>query len=299
MSTVNALPPEETKQAARVKRGASQTLTSRALRRFVRQRASMVAVGFIALLVVIALIPGVLSPFDPNAIDLRNTFALPSWTHPLGTDNTGRDLLSRMLWGTRTSLLAALIATSLAILVGFVIGVVSGYVGGWVDYLLMRVCDALISIPGLLMAIAIVGVLGPGLFNAMLGLAVVFSPTFARLVRSQVLEVKEETYVTAARGLGFGSFRILGSHVIPNILSPLFVQAFIVFGSAILAEGALSFLGYSVQPPDPSWGNIILRAFEDIYIQGWQILVPGAVITLTVWSLNVIGDGLRDSFDIK
>jgi peptide/nickel transport system permease protein len=273
--------------------------TRRALARFVRRKSSMAAVTFILLLVIVALIPGALAPHGPNEVDLTATLAAPSSEHPLGTDNTGRDLLARLLHGTQASLLAALVATTLGVAIGFLIGVLSGYAGGKTDYVLMRLCDALISIPPLLMAIAVAGVLGASVVNAMIGLSVVFAPTFARLARSQVLEAKEETFVVAAVGLGFSHRRILARHVFPNIVSPLFIQAFLTFGYAILAEGSLSFLGLSVQPPDPSWGNMVYRAFEVIHTDGWQILVPGVLITLTVWSFNVIGDGLRDSFSVR
>lgn len=273
--------------------------TRRALARFARKRAAMAAILFLAVLVVLALFPSLLANHGPNDTDIGNVLAGPSSEHWLGTDNTGRDLFARLLHGARASLLAAVIATSVGVAIGFAIGVAAGYLSGGVDYVLMRLCDAFISIPPLLMAIAVVGALGAGVVNAMLGLAIVFAPTFARLVRSQVVQVKEEAFVLAANGLGFGHLRVLRRHVVPNILSPLFIQAFLTLGFAILAEGGLSFLGLSVQAPDASWGNMVQRAFEVIYTDGWQIVIPGVAIMATVWSFNVIGDALRDAFSTR
>lgn len=271
----------------------------RALTRFARRKGAMIAAGFIVLLVLVALVPDLFAPYSPNVVDLSNSLSGPSSEHPLGTDRTGRDLLSRVIFATRISLLAAVVATALAVLAGSAIGLVSGYAGGKIDYLLMRLSDAVISIPPLIMAMAVIGVLGPGVVNAMIGLAIVFAPTFARLVRSQVMEVKEEMYVMSAVGLGLSHSRILGRHILPNILSPLIVQVFMTFGYAILAEGTLSFLGLSVQPPAASWGNMIDRAFDVIHTDGWQILIPGVAISTAIWAFNVVGDGLRDAFSVQ
>lgn len=279
--------------------GLGQSPSRRAFARFLHRKASLVALVYVVILVIVAIIPGAIAPHSPNAIDIQHTLATPSAHHWLGTDSTGRDLFSRLLFATQTSLLAALIATIAGLTVGFLVGLISGYVGGKTDYVLMRICDALISIPPLLMAIAIIGALGPSTIHAMLGLAVVFTPTFARLVRSQTLEIREETYVMAALGLGFPHHRVLFRHIVPNIIPPLIVQAFLTLGFAILGEGSLSFLGLSVQPPTASWGNMVNRAFDSIYTASWQLFIPGLAIVFTIWAFNVIGEGLRSSFAVR
>jgi peptide/nickel transport system permease protein len=263
--------------------------------RYRHRPSAVIALAFIAVVVLLAVLAPLIAPYDPADQNPRDRFASFSSKYWLGTDDLGRDILSRMLYGLRTSLVASLLAVVLALTAGFLIGVASGYFGGVVDSVLMRIMDAVLSIPGLLLAFAIVGVLGPGLRNAMLALSVIFTPTFARLVRGQVLATKEEAYVEAARVAGATDSRVVWRHVVPNSLSPIIVQALITMGLALLAEGALSYLGLSVQSPGTSLGTLVQRGFS--YKERTQrlIVIPGLMITSLAWAFNVIADGLRDA----
>ena len=264
------------------------------LRRFLRQKTAVVGL-VIALVIVLA---GILAPWiAPYAVDESTSSFLagPSSDHLLGTDQAGYDLLSRVMFAVRTSIFAALLAVVLALVGGSLLGLVSGYFGRWVDTILMRVVDALMAFPGLLMAMAVIGALGPGITNAMIGLSIAFTPGFARLVRGQVLAVKEEPYVEAARVVGARAPRIIRRHLLPNIASTLVVQSFMAIGFALLAEGGLAFIGLSVQPPDTSLGSLMQRGFSLINVTLRLSLVPGLVITLLSVSFNAVADGLRDA----
>jgi peptide/nickel transport system permease protein len=262
--------------------------------RYRHRPSAVIALAFIAVVVLLALLAPLIAPYDPADLH-KDRFASFSSKYWLGTDDLGRDLLSRMLYGLRTSLVASLLAVAIALTAGFLIGVASGYLGGRVDTVLMRIMDAVLSIPGLLLAFAIVGVLGPGLRNAMLALSVIFTPTFARLVRGQVLATKEEAYVEAARVAGATDSRVVWRHVVPNSLSPIIVQALITMGLALLAEGALSYLGLSVQSPGTSLGTLVQRGFSYKERTERLIVIPGLMITSLAWAFNVIADGLRDA----
>ncbi|MFY1638030.1 ABC transporter permease [Solwaraspora sp. WMMB335] len=257
-----------------------------------RQPMTVVALGYLALLCLLAATAPLVSPYDPYATDLRAVLDPPSAQHWLGADDLGRDMLSRLLYASRASLLACLQAVGLGLLGGMLLGVTAGYFGGWVDRLVMTLIDAVLSVPGLLLAMSIVGVLGPGLRNAMFALAVIFVPIFARLSRIQTLAVREETYLEAARSIGVPHPRSILRHVLPNIAGPLIVQVFITMAVAIVAEGAMSYLGLSIQPPEASWGNLLQRAFSSVATAPWLIFVPGLTITLTVVAFQVLGDGL-------
>jgi peptide/nickel transport system permease protein len=263
-------------------------------RRFRRNRMAMAGL-IVAFLITLAgqLAPWI-APYDKGE-STSKFLAGPSRDHLFGTDQAGYDLLSRVLFATRTSMYAALIAVVLAVVGGTLIGLVSGYFGRWVDTVLMRVVDAVMAYPGLLMAMAIVGVLGPGITHAMIGLSIAFMPGFARLVRGQVLAVREEAYVEAARVIGASGPRIIRRHIVPNILSVLIVQTFMAIGFALLAEGGLAFIGLSVQPPDTSLGSLIQRGFTMINVTLRLALIPGIVITLLTVSFNAVADGLRDA----
>lgn len=264
------------------------------MRRFFRQKAAVVGLT-VAFLIVLA---GLLAPWiAPYNVDESTSEFLkgPSADHLLGTDQAGYDTLSRVMFATRTSIYAALLAVVLALVGGTLIGLVSGYFGRWVDTIFMRVIDAIMAFPGLLMAMAVIGALGPGINNAMIGLSIAFMPGFARLVRAQVLAVKEEPYVEAARVIGAGAPRIIRRHLLPNIASTLVVQAFMAIGFALLAEGGLAFIGLSVQPPDTSLGSLMQRGFTLINVTLRLALIPGFVITLLSVSFNAIADGLRDA----
>ncbi len=263
-------------------------------RRFRKQKIAMVA----AIVIVVITLAGSFAPLlAPHGLGEMTSEFMASFSrkHYLGTDNTGFDLYSRLLFGIRTSLLASLIAVALALVGGTLLGLVSGYIGGWVDTVLMRTTDAIMALPGLLMAMAVVGILGHGVTHAMIGLSVAFMPGFARLVRGQVLAVREESFVEAAVVIGAGSGRIIRTHILPNIASPLIVQAFVSVGFALLAEGALAYIGLSVQPPGASLGSLLQQGFSFINNTPRLVLVPGVVIVVLSLSFNAVADGIRDA----
>jgi ABC-type dipeptide/oligopeptide/nickel transport system permease subunit len=263
-------------------------------RRFRRQKLPMFALILIVVIAVASLAAPLIAPYK---IDQMGSVFMGSFSkeHWLGTDNTGFDVFSRLLFATRTSLFACLLAVALGLLGGMVIGLTSGYVGGWLDTILMRCTDAIMALPGLMMAMAVVGILGYGVFNAMIGLSIAFMPAFARLIRGQVLAVREESFVEAARVVGARPPRIILRHVLPNIASPLVVQTLMSMGFALLAEGAIAYIGLSVQPPDASLGSMLQQGFSFINATPRLILVPGAVIVILSASFNAVADGIRDA----
>lgn len=267
----------------------------RFIRRLVRQRSAVVALGILIVLALIAALADVIAPYDPTAQDLRNVLAMPTAEHLLGTDQNGRDMLSRVIFGARVSLMAAVQAVGIAAALGVIPGLLAGYLGGWLDLIVMRIVEAMLSFPPLLLAIAIVGVRGPGLSSAMLAIGIAFAPRFCRLMRGVTLSVSQETYVEAARSLGCSTARILRRHVLPNVISPLIVQISLATGFAMLYEAALSFLGLGVAPPDASWGSMLGQAFRFVSRDPWIAIPPGIALTLAVLSFNVLGDGVRDA----
>ena len=267
----------------------------RFLRRLRRQRLATIAIGFMVLVILVAIFAPLVAPYDPDDNDLRAVFAGPSADHLLGTDQNGRDTLSRLIFGARVSLVAAGQAVGIALLLGTIPGLLAGYFGRWVDAVIMRVAEAIMTFPPLLLAMAIVGVLGPGLGKAMFAVGLVFAPRFARLVRGLVLAVREETYIEASHSIGTSTPRILRRHVLPNILSPLIVQISLALGFSMLAEAALSFLGLGVIPPQSSWGSMLQNAYRSLSTSKFQAIPPGVAIMLTVLAFNLIGDGIRDS----
>lgn len=290
-ATAAATAPAQTAVAA----GPSLSGRQRFWRRFRRQRPALVALGFIIFLVVIAVFAPWIAPADPTSQSLRNNLQAPSWEHWLGTDELGRDVLSRLIFATRLSLLAALQAVGVGIVLGVPPGLAAGYLGKSVDLVIMRITDAVMSFPPLILAIAIVGVLGPNLTNAMIAVGVVFAPRFIRLVRGTVLAVREETFIEASRSIGTPTIRIIRRHILPNVMSPLVVQISLAAGFAMLAEASLSFLGLGAQPPDASWGVMLGRGFREISRAPWLVLAPGVITAMAVLSFNVLGDGIRDS----
>jgi peptide/nickel transport system permease protein len=254
------------------------------------------AVGIGVVLLVAALAPR-LTSYAPTAVDLGKTLHPPSAGHLLGTDELGRDVLSRTLHGSRISLQAGMVSVGLALVAGVVLGLVSGYLGRWVDDLLMRAMDAILSFPYLVLALAITAALGPSLANAMVAIGVVYTPQFARLVRGQVLSVREREFVEAARALGARGARVVGTHIWPNVTAPIVVQAPLSMAFAIIAEASLSFLGLGVQPPAPSWGSMLRVGTGYIETAPWLALCPGVAIFLTVLAFNFFGDGVRDALD--
>jgi len=248
-------------------------------------------------LCVVALSASWISPYDPARIDPRAVLLPPSWSHPLGTDNLGRDLLSRMIWGTRISLEVGLISVGIACGVGTLVGGVAGFYGGWVDTLLMRLVDVMLCFPTFFLILAVIAVLEPSIWNIMVVIGITSWMGIARLVRAEVLSLREREFVLAARALGLSKGRILMRHILPNALAPVLVAATLGVGTAILTESALSFLGIGVQPPTPSWGSILAVGKDYIEVAWWLSLFPGFAILVTVLGYNLLGEGIRDAVD--
>jgi peptide/nickel transport system permease protein len=267
------------------------------LRRAARARLAPFGAAVLALSVLIALTAPVVAPYDPLVQNLGNTLAPPGRAHLLGTDNVGRDVLSRVIWGTRVSLVAGLVSVVLAVVAGSVLGVVAGYCGGRIDGLVMRVMDAVLSFPPLVLALALGAVLGAGLGGVLLALGVVYTPTFARLMRGQVLTITARDYVGAAHALGASGWRVALRHVVPNAINPIIVQASLSVAFAILAEASLSFLGLGIQPPQASWGSMINAGRGYLQQAPWIVFGPGAALFVTVVGLNFVGDAVRDALD--
>jgi ABC-type dipeptide/oligopeptide/nickel transport system permease subunit len=272
-----------------------QSARARFLRRFRRQVPALIALGYLVLVVLSALCAPLLATHDPLQQNLSGVLQPPGGGHVLGTDDLGRDVFSRALYAGRISLVAAAQAVAVAVVLGVVPGLIAGYAGRRVDAVIMRVTDALMSFPPLILAIAFVGVLGPSLTNAMFVIGVIFAPRFVRLVRGTVLSIREETFIEASRSIGTPTTRVIWRHVLPNALSPLIVQISLTAALAMLAEASLSFLGLGVQPPDASWGSMIERGFRYTAAAPWLTIFPGLLIALTVLAFNLLGDGLRDS----
>jgi peptide/nickel transport system permease protein len=269
----------------------------RVARRVLRRPAALIAALVVAAFVVIALGAPYFAPFDPIKTDYRAVRKAPSSAHPLGTDEVGRDVLSRLIWGARASLLAGAVPVTLALLVSLPLGLLSGCAGGWLDGLIMRVTDAMLAIPFLIVAIALAAFLGPSLVNAMLAIGIAALPTFLRLARGTALALTTEEFVVSARALGCSRLRVAVRHVLPNMLPPLLIQSSLTVAAAIIAEASLSFLGLGQQPPAPSWGSMLNAAQRYLSQAPWIALYPGLMIFTVVMALNVVGDGLRDALD--
>ena len=268
-------------------------------RQFRKQRLAMLGGGILVVLLLTAILAPVLAPRDPLAQDLYIRLQPPSTSHWLGTDDFGRDIFSRVVYGSRISLRIGLIAISLALTGGTLLGLIAGYRGGFADMLIMRLMDLMLAFPSILLAIAIVAVTGPGIENAILAVSIVLVPQFARLVRSSVLTVREATYVEAARALGATEMRLLFYSILPNCTAPLIVQATLGLGTAILDAAGLSFLGLGAQPPVPEWGAMLSGGRELLLRAPWVMTFPGLAIFTVVLGLNLFGDGLRDALDPK
>jgi len=271
----------------------------RAVRQLAQRRMAIAGLAVVLFFVAVAILAPLISPYNPVATSWSAVRKPPSLLHLFGTDEIGRDVLARVIWGSRASLMAGLVSVSLALAAGVPIGLVAGYLGGVVDGTLMRMIDAMLAIPFLILAIALAAFLGPSLLNAMIAIGVSQTPIFARLTRGQVLTVKHEDYIEAARAVGNPHHRIVLRHILPNIVPPLLVQATLAAAAAIIAEASLSFLGLGQQPPDPSWGSMLNTAKNFISQAPWMALWPGLAIFLLVLSLNLFGDGLRDALDSR
>ena len=267
------------------------------LRRAVRARLAPFGAAVVMAAVLVALAAPVVAPYDPLKQDLAHALAAPSRGHLLGTDNVGRDVLSRVIWGTRISLVAGVVSVAIALLTGSLLGVVAGFCGGRVDGVVMRLMDAVLSFPPLVLALALGAVLGAGLTGVLIALGVVYTPTFARLMRGQVLTIKAREYVDAARALGAPGWRVAWHHVLPNATAPIVVQASLSVAFAILAEASLSFLGLGIQPPAASWGSMINAGRGYLQSAPWIVFGPGVALFVTVVGLNFVGDAIRDALD--
>ncbi|SEO49759.1 ABC transporter permease [Trujillonella endophytica] len=276
--------------------GIRRRARSRPARALRHNRVALVAGGVVLLLALIAVAAPVLAPADPDAQELTARFLSPSGEHWLGTDAFGRDFLSRLMYAMRTSLFAALLAVAVAVVLGLPLGLIAGYAGRWVDAVLSRVAEAIMSMPGLILAIAIVAVLGPGLTNAMIALGVILAPTLFRIARAAALSTRNADYIEAARSVGCSPARILGRHVLPNALSPLIVQLTFHLGAAIIAESSLSFLGLGAQTPTASLGTMVRDGYQAIYETTFPIYPPSVVIAVLILAFTLFGDGLRDAF---
>ena len=269
------------------------------LKRLLRNFAFTAGLLLTVSLIFVALAAPLLAPYDPDVQDTARRLEPPSKQHLLGLDDLGRDVLSRILFGARVSLRVGFSVVILASLVGVTLGAVSGYFGGAVDLIVMRICDILLAFPGILLSIALVAVLGPSLNNVIMALAITGWVGYARLVRGQVLKVREMEYITAARALGAKSPRVIVLHVLPNVINPVIVMATLGLAGAILAEAALSFLGLGVQPPTPSWGAMLTAGRRYLGLANHLAIFPGIAIMLAVMGLNFLGDGLIDALDPK
>lgn len=269
----------------------------RALRRLLRRKGAVFGLVVVLAFVLFALLANLIAPYSPIEADWSALRGEPTLEHPFGGDELGRDVLSRVIHGSRASLFAGVISVLLALMIGIPVGLLSGYAGGLVDGIIMRFTDAMLAVPFLILAIAMAAFLGPSLTNAMIAIGIAAAPIFVRLTRAQVQTVKVEDYVEAARAVGNPPFRIAFRHILPNIWPALLVQATLTIASAIIAEASLSFLGLGQQPPEPSWGSMLNSAKDYMTDAPWMAIYPGLSIFMVVLSFNLLGDGLRDAFD--
>lgn len=269
----------------------------RGLVKFMRNRAAVFGAALVLLIVVMAVFAPWLSHYDPVQASFMTVRQAPSAVHWFGTDELGRDVLSRLLWGARASLLAGVVSVCIAVAIGVPLGLLAGYFGKLVDGVISRIADALLSIPFLILAIALAAFLGPSLTNAMAAIGISAMPRFVRLTRGQAITVKAEDYVEGARAIGLGHARIIVRYILPNVLPPIIVQASLTIATAIIAEASLSFLGLGQLPPSPSWGSMLNTAKDFVSQAPWMSIFPGIAIFLAVLGFNLLGDGLRDALD--
>ena len=269
----------------------------RAFRKLMRNRLATLGLATILFFMLLALLAPWVSPYDPLATNWGAIRKAPSMEHWFGTDELGRDVLSRVIWGTRASMLAGVVSVFISLVAGVTIGLLAGFVGGVFDGVISRITDAFLACPFLILAIALAAFLGPNLTNAMIAIGVSAAPIFVRLTRAQVLNVKVEDYIEAARAIGCPPSRIVMSHILPNVTAPLIVQTTLAIAAAVIAEASLSFLGLGQQPPDPSWGSMLNTAKNFMEDAPWMAIWPGLAIFFLVLAFNLLGDGLRDALD--
>lgn len=273
------------------------TILSITAKRFVRNRLAAVGAVVVVMLFAVALLAPWIAPYEPTDINVRNVFSPPGAGHLLGTDDLGRDVLSRMIWGSRVSLMVGIVAVGISILIGVLIGAIAGFYAGWADSVLMRFVDVMLSFPTFFLILAVIAILEPNIMNIMIVIGVTSWMGVSRLVRAEFLTLKERDFVLAARVAGAGDLRIIFRHIMPNALSPVIVAATFGVAGAVLVESGLSFLGLGVQPPTPSWGNMLALGKENIEVTWWLSVFPGLAILITSLSYNLVGEGLRDALD--
>ncbi len=271
----------------------------RVLRRLLRTSNARLGLAIVITFLLVAILAPIVNPYDARRdLNLRERLNPPSAEHPFGTDDLGRDVLRRVVHGPRVSLRVAVLAVAISLVVGSLTGLIAGMIGGVLDSILMRLMDILLAFPYVLLAIALVAMLGPGLRNTMIAIGIVYIPPYARLARSMALSIREEDFVMAARSIGTGEMRILFTHILPNGLAPIIVQATLSMGTAVLDAAALGFLGLGQQPPFPEWGKMLVDSIQFILSGSWWVMLfPGLAIMLTVLGFNLLGDGLRDAMD--
>jgi peptide/nickel transport system permease protein len=267
------------------------------LERFFKNKMAVAGSIVVMLLFTVSLLAPWIAPYDPSTIDLKHVLAPPSFGHPLGTDQLGRDVLSRMIWGARISLKVGFVATGIAMLIGTILGAASGYYGRWVDAIIMRFVDIMLCFPTFFLILAVIAILEPSIWNIMIVIGLTGWMGITRLVRADFISLKERDFVSAARVIGASDFRIIFVHILPNAMASVLVATTLGIAGAILTESALSFLGIGVQPPIPSWGNILTAGKDNIDIAWWLSLYPGLAILITVLGYNLLGEGIRDSLD--
>jgi peptide/nickel transport system permease protein len=266
-------------------------------KRFKKNKLALIGLGIIAFFVIVAIFAPLIAPEGINDQKLPERLTAPSSEYWLGTDDFGRDMLSRIIYGTRISLTIGFFSVLGSIAVGSILGIVAGYYGGWVDMIISRTFDIMLAFPSILLAIAVVTILGPSLQNALIAIAIINVPNFGRLIRSKVLSVKEEEYIVAAKSIGMGDLRLLFHHVLPNSMAPIIVQGTLAIATAILEAAALGFLGLGAQAPNPEWGKMLADSKQFLIQAPWTMVSPGLAIMLIVLGFNLMGDGLRDALD--
>lgn len=268
-------------------------------KRLCKNKFAMFGLVIIGILVFAAIFADFIAPYDYAEQNLKERFQTPSWEHPFGTDNFGRDIFSRIIYGTRISLQVGFVAVGIAVVVGGILGAIAGYYGKFLDNFIMRIIDVMLAIPSILLAIAITAAFGAGLTNVMIAIGISSIPSYARIVRASVLSVREQEYIEAARATGASDFRIIFGHILPNSLSPIIVQATLGVAGAILSTAGLSFIGLGIEPPLPEWGAMLSAGRSFLRDYPHIVMFPGVTIMITIFALNLFGDGLRDALDPK
>src|SRR4030042_2384465 len=281
------------------KKYSRSSLYKDAIKRFRKNKLAMLGLAIVILLILVALFAPLLAPYDPIARVKEDSSLSPSKTYLFGTDLLGRDILSRVIYGSRISIEVGVIAVGISVIIGLFLGALSGYFGSIPDVVIMRIADIFFAFPYILGAIAIMTVLGPGIVNIFIAIGILGWASFARIFRGSILSIKNKEYIEAARALGASNFRIITKHIFPNAFAPIIVYATMNVGTAIIVEAALSFLGLGVQPPTPSWGKMLAESLDYIDISPWLMVFPGLAILITVLGFVLLGDGLRDAFDPK